>query len=94
MIVTQFRKKSYIDLILSGEATLTKVEPLSVIIEHVLINEGSIQLLPVNFKRFRSLVIEKSECSEGASRNPSGTAFPNESTTVVITNDKYYMSVL
>ena len=39
------------------------------------------------------LVIE-SECSEDASRNLSGTYFPNESTTVVTTNDKSYIFVL
>ena len=76
-----------------AEVTLTKGEPSSVIIERVLINEGSMQLLPVNFKRFICLVI-KSECSEGVSRNPSRTDSPNESTTVVTTNDKSYMFVL
>ena len=58
-----------------SESTLTKAEPSSVIIERVLINEGSTQLVSVNFKRFMCLVIE-SECSEGASRNSSGTNFP------------------
>ena len=33
------------------------------------------------------LVID-SECLEGASRNPSGTDYPNESTAVVTINDK------
>ena len=76
-----------------SEATLTKVEPSSVIIEHVLAYEESMQLLPVNFKRFMCLVID-SECSEGANRNPSRTDLPNESTTVVTTNDKSCMFVL
>ena len=58
-----------------SEATLTKAEPSSVIIEHVLTYEGSMQLLPVNFKRLVCLFID-SECSGGASRNPSGTHFP------------------
>ena len=48
------------------------------------------QLLPVNFKRFMCLVID-SECSEGASKNPSGIDFINESTTVAIINDKSYI---
>ena len=65
-----------------SEATLTKAEPSSVIIERQLIYERSMQLLFVNFKRLMCLVID-SECSEGASRNPSVTDFPNESTTVV-----------
>ena len=76
-----------------SEATLTKVKPSLVIIERALICEGSMQLLPVNFKRFICLVID-SECSEGASRNSSGTDFLNESTTVVTINDKSYMFVL
>ena len=76
-----------------SEATLTRADRLPVIIEHVLTYEGSMQLLPVNFKRFMCLVID-SECSEGTSRNPSGTDFPNESTTVVTTNDKSCMVVL
>ena len=50
-----------------SEATLTKAEPSSVIIERVLINEGLIQLVRVNFKIFMYLVIE-SECSDGVSR--------------------------
>ena len=76
-----------------SEVTLTKAEPSSVIIERDFTYEGSIQLLPVNFKRFMCPVID-SECSEGASKNQSGTYFPNESTTVVIINDKSYMFVL
>jgi len=32
-----------------SEPNLTKAEPSSVIIERVLINEESIQLIPVNF---------------------------------------------
>ena len=76
-----------------SKATLTKVEPTSVIIERVLTYEGSMQLLPVIFKRFMCLVID-SEWSEGASGNPNGTDFPNEWTTVVIINDKLYMLVL
>ena len=54
------------------EATLTEAEPSLVIIEREFSYEGSMQLLPVNFKRFMCLVID-SECSEGASRNPIGT---------------------
>ena len=57
------------------EAALSKAEPSSVIIERVLINEGSIQLVRVNFKIFMCLVI-KSEYLEGTSRNPIGTYFP------------------
>ena len=76
-----------------SEATLTKSEPSSVIIERELTYEESMQLLPVKFKRFMCVVID-SECSEGASRNPSGSYFPNESTTVVTINDKLYMVVL
>ena len=76
-----------------SEATLTKAEPSSVIIEREFSYEGSMQLLPVNFKRFMCLVID-SECLEGASKNPSGTDFSNESTTVVTINDKSYMFVL
>ena len=38
------------------------------------------------------LVID-AECSEGANRNSRGIDFPNESTTVVTTNDKSYMFV-
>ena len=74
-----------------SEATLTKAEPSSVITEREFSYEGAMQLLPVNFKRFTCLVID-SECSEGANRNPSGTDFPNESTTVVTTNDKSCLS--
>ena len=76
-----------------SEATLTKADPSSVIIERVLTYEGSMQLLPVNFKRFMGLVIDYA-CSEGVSRNPSGTDFPNESTIVVTINVKSYMFVL
>ena len=57
-----------------SEATLTKVKLSSVIIERVLTNEGSMQLVRVNFEIFMCLVIDP-ECSEGASRNPSGTEF-------------------
>ena len=58
-----------------SEATLTKAEPSSDIIEREFTYEGSMQLLPVNFKRFMCVVID-SECSEGANKNPSGTDFP------------------
>ena len=58
-----------------AETTLTKAEPSSVIIERVLIYEVSMQLLLVNFKKIMCLVID-AECSEGASKNPSGTVFP------------------
>ena len=76
-----------------SEATLTRADRLPVIIEHVLTYEGSMQLLPVNFKRFMCLVND-SERSKGDSRNPSGTSFSNQSTTVVTINDKSHMFVL
>ena len=76
-----------------SEATLTKVEPSSVITEREFSYEGAMQLLPVNFKRFMCVVID-SECSEGANKDPSGADFPNETTTVVTINDKSYMFVL
>ena len=43
-----------------SEVIFTKPELSSVIIERVLINEGSIHLVRVNFKRFMCLVIESS----------------------------------
>ena len=58
-----------------SESTLTKAEPSSVIIEREFSYEGSMQLLPVNFKRFMCVVID-SECSEGANKIQVGQIFP------------------
>ena len=58
------------------EATPTKEKPSSVIIERDWMNEGSQQLVCLNFRIFICLVME-SECSEGTTRKPTGIDFPN-----------------
>ena len=39
-------------------------------------------------------IVIKSKYSEGATRNPIGTDFPNKSTKLFTINDKLFMSVL
>ena len=75
------------------EATLTKAEPSSVIVDREIIDEGSQQPVQVNLRRFVCLVME-SEFSEGVTRKPIGTDFPKESSTFVTINDISYTFVL
>ena len=65
-------------------AILTKADPSSVIIEHVVcLDKSGQELLPI-FKRSRCLSIGD-EFLEGISKKPAGIETPKESITVVTT---------